>query len=102
MTAWLKKPKARDPHPLAALDRQAVENKLKAFVAAKSKLIAASEIDPSMKIFSSGLLDSLTYIDLVLFIEQEFKIKLSNVNIDSMDSIAEMLETVMHQSDGSS
>jgi|ERR1043166_4621341 acyl carrier protein len=101
MAAWVKKPKVKDPHPSAPLDRQTVENKLKAFVAAKSKLIAASDIDTSMKIFSSGLLDSLTYIDLVLFIDQEFKIKLSNVNIDSMDSIAEILETVMRQSDGS-
>ena len=100
--AWLKKQKTKDSHFSAPLDRQTVENKLKAFVAAKSKLVAESEIDPSMKVFSSGLLDSLTYIDLVLFIEQEFRIKLSNVNTDSMDSIADMLDTVMRFADGSS
>ena len=97
MTAWLRRQKTDDLYSPVGLDPEIVENKLKDFIATKSKLITVSDIDKNTKVFSSGLLDSLAYIELVLFVEREFRVKLSKmteVNTNSMDSVAQIVETV--------
>jgi acyl carrier protein len=94
--AWFKKQKP-DPAALAPFDEKAASAKLRAFVAGKSKLLSADEIEPDTQLFSSGLLDSLAYIELVLFIEREFQLKLSGVpgmGMDSLDSISAIIELV--------
>jgi acyl carrier protein len=51
-----------------------------------------------MKIFSSGLLDSLMFIELVLFVEKEFQIKLAKtkaVNMNSIDTVGQIIEAVL-------
>jgi|SRR5438034_714702 acyl carrier protein len=97
MTAWPRRQKPKDLYSPVGLDPEIVENKLKDFIATKSKLITVSDIDKNTKVFSSGLLDSLAYIELVLFVEREFRVKLSKmteVNMNSMDSVAQIVETV--------
>jgi acyl carrier protein len=95
--SWLRKQKPKDLPSLVRLDSDTIENKLKDFIATKSKLITLSDIDKDTKVFSSGLLDSLAYIELVLFVEREFQVKLSKtteVNMNSMDSVAQIVQTV--------
>ena len=44
-------------------------------------------------LFTSGLLDSFTMVDLILFIEEEggFKMRAAEVNLDNLDSIERIL-----------
>jgi len=79
------------------LSTEIVEEKLKSFLASKSKLIAVSDITKDLNIFSSGLLDSIAFIELVLFVEKEFRVKLANstaVNMTSLDSIGAIADAV--------
>ena len=99
MTAWFTKPKRKAASAPVPVDAETVENTLKAFIATKSKLVAVSDIHKDTKVFSSGLLDSLIFIELVIFIEKEFKIKLSmktEVNMNSIDSIGQMIHVVLN------
>jgi len=99
MTAWFTKPKGKAAPAPVPVDAETVENTLKAFIATKSKLVAVSDIHKDTKVFSSSLLDSLIFIELVLFIEKEFQIKLSRttkVNMNSMDSIDQMIHAVLN------
>ncbi|TMA78995.1 MAG: acyl carrier protein, partial [Deltaproteobacteria bacterium] len=75
--------------------------KLRSFVAAKSKFVEASEIANETKLFSSGLLDSLAFIELVLYVEKEFHLKLvdfTEVNLNSLDSIEQILDPIFKRS----
>ena len=94
--AWsFKRKNAAPAQP--ELSAEIVEEKLKSFLASKSKLIAASDITKDLNIFSSGLLDSVAFIELVLFVEKEFRVKLANstaVNMMSLDSIGAIADAV--------
>jgi len=56
-------------------------------------------IDPAViesddtELFSSGLIDSFSMVDLIQFIETEggFKMNPSDVNLDNLDSIAKII-----------
>jgi acyl carrier protein len=96
MTAWFPKLK-KDASMPVHVDAAAVGRKIADFIASKSKLIRADEITQEMKLFSSGLLDSLMFIELVLFIEKELQVKLAKshaVNMNSMDSVGQIVEAV--------
>ena len=98
MSAWFRKADAPARNVTTPLDPEVAAHKLRSFVASKSKLVEASEIAADTKLFSSGLLDSLAFIELVLFVEKEFHVKLSDVadvNMDSLDSIEQILDPVV-------
>ena len=98
MSAWFRKADASPGNAAVSLDREAAIQKLRKFVGAKSKLVKESEIAADTRLFSSGLLDSLAFIELVLFVENEFHLKLSDhmdVNMDSLDSIEQILDPVL-------
>ena len=62
-------------------------------------LHAKQGIDPSqiesddIELFSSGLLDSFSMVDLIMFIETEgdFKFSPTDVNLDNLDSVGRIL-----------
>lgn len=94
MTAWFRKADSQIAAKALLLDPKAAAEKLRAFIAAKSKLVEASELTDDTKLFSSGLLDSLAFVELVLFVEKEFHLKLAavtDVNMDSLDSIEDII-----------
>lgn len=98
MTAWFRKAAAPSQASHAPIDAQAAAHRLCGFIAEKSKLVEASEITNETKLFSSGLLDSLAFVELVFFIEREFHIKLADVtevNMDSLDSIEQILAPIL-------
>lgn len=92
------KEKETEPSALASVGRNMIEGKIKAFVVARSKILSISEIGGKTHIFSSGALDSLAFVDLVVFIESEFKIKLSDltkVSMETLDSIEQIVELIV-------
>jgi acyl carrier protein len=100
MSAWFRKSGADSDGTRVPLDAEAAAQKLRDFIAAKSKLVQASEIANNTKLFSAGLLDSLAYVELVLFVEKEFRVKLADiidVNMDSLDSIEQILRPIIEK-----
>lgn len=77
---------------------EAVEEKVRSFVANRSKIVGPSEIHGQTRLFSSGLLDSLSFIELVTFLELEFNIQLSgvvDVNPTLLDRVDRIVEVVL-------
>ncbi|OQW94035.1 MAG: hypothetical protein BWK79_07985 [Beggiatoa sp. IS2] len=58
--------------------------------------VEIADIDDETPLFSSGLLDSFTMVDVIMFIEQEGGIKLNptEVNLDNLDSVSKILRFV--------
>lgn len=58
--------------------------------------IEAHDIDENVGLFSEGLLDSFSIVDLVMFIENKGGIKMqpTDVNLDNLDSVAKILDFV--------
>jgi acyl carrier protein len=56
--------------------------------------VPSSESD----LFESGLLDSLTFVDLLVHLEEEFslKLKLDEIDLDSFRSISRIAEMIRH------
>lgn len=98
MTAWFRKTETtskRSPNPI---DLQTAAQSLRDFIAGKSKLVKASELTNDTKLFSSGLLDSLVFVEMVLFVEKSFHLKLADVtdvNMESLDSIQQILDPIV-------
>ncbi len=63
-----------------------IENRVKSYLSKALK----KEVDRDTPILSSGLLSSLFAMQIVLFIEKEFNITISNsdLNLSNFDSIA--------------
>jgi acyl carrier protein len=102
MSAWFRKSGGESDGTRAPLDPESAAQKLRDFIAGKSKLVQASEIGSDTKLFSSGLLDSLAFVELALFVEKEFRVKLADmieVNMDSLDSIEQILRPIIEKSE---
>ena len=57
-----------------------------------------NEIQNDTPLFTSGLLDSMAFIEAVIFMESEFKIRLADaveVNADNMDSLGQWTQAVL-------
>ena len=56
----------------------------------------AAEIDDSTLLFSSGLLDSFSVAELLMFIEEQggFRVEPTEVTLDNLDSIERILAFV--------
>lgn len=70
---------------------------IKARVKNEIEVLAGSEInDPDQEIFTSGLLDSLNILNIIVFIENEFKIKINpfDINLDTLGSINRICEYI--------
>ncbi len=63
-----------------------ISSKILSFLEKKSRVLKVSEIRPDTALFSSGALDSLTFVQLIAFLDKEFKIRLSNVTALSLDN----------------
>jgi len=58
--------------------------------------LEAEELDGDTRLFSEGLLDSFSLVDLVSYIESEcgVKIKAADVTLDNLDSVNRILTFV--------
>src|SRR5258706_13813461 len=94
MTAWFRKGNSPSAPKTPSIDPAAAAEKLRAFIATKSKLITAADLTDDTKLFSSGLLDSLAFIELVLFVEKDLQLKLADVtevNMKRVDSVEDII-----------
>ena len=81
-----------------------VERKLIEFVNSRSHLAAALTLTQDTRMFSTGLLDSLGFVELVSFVERELGVALSDrysVDMHVLDRLGDvvMLVTGRTQSD---
>ena len=98
MTAWFRKTDSPAKPSSKPIDAQTAAESLRDFIATKSKLVKASELTNDTKLFSSGLLDSLAFVEMVLFVEKSFHLKLADitdVNMESLDSIQQILDPIV-------
>jgi acyl carrier protein len=53
-------------------------------------------LDPNTKLISSGLIDSFSLVDLAMFVEEAFDVKIedSELNSQEFDSLKELAEMV--------
>ena len=68
------------------MDYSEIETKVRSEIEA----LAACEIsDPDTEIFKTGLLDSLNILNIIVFIENEFSLKINpfDINLDTLGSI---------------
>lgn len=61
--------------------------------------LANGSFDRSTPLFSSGMLDSFTMVDLIMFIERSAGVRLdpSDVTLDNLDTIERILAFVNHR-----
>lgn len=59
----------------------------------------ASEVNPEASIFVSGMLDSISLLEVVGRIEKHWNIKFSwsDINLDNLDSIQKMANFIVHK-----
>lgn len=80
----------------AALESATVEPVIRAFIRQRSPLLADIDLRKDTALFTGGLLDSLSLIDLIQFIEQRFGVVLSaGVTMDRMDTLDQITHAVM-------
>ena len=58
--------------------------------------VEPDELEDDTPIFSSGILDSFSLVDLILFIEESADLSMdpADVNLDNLDTIGSILEYV--------
>ena len=58
--------------------------------------VEPDELEDDTPIFSSGILDSFSLVDLILFIEESADLNMdpADVNLDNLDTIGSILEYV--------
>jgi acyl carrier protein len=66
-----------------------IQTKLARFIAEKIMKQPKRELKPDQKLISSGLIDSFSLVDVGLFIEDEF-----DVRIDDVDLTVELMDTL--------
>lgn len=66
-----------------------IQTKLARFIAEKIMKQPKRELRPDQKLISSGLIDSFSLVDVGLFIEDEF-----DVRIDDVDLTVELMDTL--------
>jgi acyl carrier protein len=95
---WFKK--TLEPAPVSApvpVTEEVIEQQVKSFIDRKSKLIKSSELQRQTTLFTSGLLDSLTFVQLVVFLETTFQVKLPRAavtTISSLDTMDQIIQVV--------
>lgn len=73
-----------------------ISSKLSQFIAREILRKPNKAISPDDKLLSSGLIDSFHLVDLAIFIEDEFHVRIedSELNADSFDTLAQLVDLV--------
>jgi acyl carrier protein len=61
------------------MSTEGILNQVREFL---GQFIKSADIDPDRNLFASGLVNSLFAMQLVLFVEKEFNIKVANEDLD--------------------
>ena len=67
------------------------------FIAAEILSQPGREISPTDKLISSGLIDSLSLVDIALFVEEQFQVIIDDteLNADTFDTLAELKTIIL-------
>ena len=73
-----------------------IQAALSAFIAAEILSQPGRELAENEKLISSGLIDSLSLVDIALFVEEQYQVIIDDteLNADTFDTLAE-LETII-------
>lgn len=84
----------REFRQMENLDRNKVKEKVRNFI---STLDNARGISDTTKLIETGIIDSLNFIELILFIEKDFniEIKLSDAQIEYFETINMLSEFII-------
>ena len=97
MSPWRK---TQDPAKLpekTAADPAEVLDTLTRFIVERSPALQPGDLDPQTPLLSSGILDSLTLIDMVAYVDQVYGVKLADVielNADSSDTLQQLVDAI--------
>lgn len=74
-----------------------VSEQIRAFIADRFLFDANAKVDPAQSLMQSGILDSTGAMELVLFLESTFSIRIADAelvpqNLDSINSIAAFVQ----------
>ncbi|QSZ31484.1 hypothetical protein DSL72_001049 [Monilinia vaccinii-corymbosi] len=86
----------------ASLNRKEVEGRILSLLSNFDKVSDPAKLSPSAH-FSNDLgLDSLDTVEVVMAIEEEFSIEIPDKDADSILSVDQAIEYILHQPDGES
>lgn len=91
------------PQQASGLSTEEVDQRLRAFVAGRQLLVGAEELTPETCLFSTGLLDSLSFAELVFFVERDLHVPLgdrANATMSSMDRFGDAVRLIVGASRG--
>jgi acyl carrier protein len=83
--------------PATPPDPHAIEAEVTGFLLQRSKKILGGKVERNAALFTSGLLDSLTFLELVVFVEEKFGVRLFSsmeVTYEALDSVEKVAEAV--------
>lgn len=69
-----------------------IQSALSEFIASEILSQPGREISATAKLISSGLIDSLSLVDIALFVEEQFQVIIDDteLNADSFDTLGEL------------
>jgi len=69
---------------------------LAAFIAEEILNQPDRKLNPDDKLISSGLIDSLSLVDIALYVEEEFRVIIDDteLNSDTFDTLAELVDLI--------
>jgi acyl carrier protein len=80
------------------MDSEGIINQVHGFL---GQFIGSTDIDPDQNLFSSGMVNSLFAMQLVLFVEKEFGIQVANedLDIENFKSLNAIVGFIQNKSD---
>ena len=73
-------------------------DRLTRFIVERSPPLQPGDLEPQTPLLSSGIIDSLTLIDMVEFVDQVYGVKLADVidlNADSSDTLQQLVDSIV-------
>jgi acyl carrier protein len=77
----------------------AISNTLSQYIATQILKQPSRDIAPTEKLISSGMIDSFNLVDLSLFVEESFGVRLDDTELtaDTFDTLAELEQIILQR-----
>jgi len=79
-----------------------ITNKMAEFIAEEILSQPGRNIDPEEKLISSGLIDSLSLVDIALFVEEQYQVVIDDTELnagtfDSLNELTNLIKARQHE-----
>ncbi len=83
-------------------DKAEIIQKIKIYLQEDILQLPNREIEPDEALISSGLIDSFSLVDIALFVEDNFDVRIDDteLNADTFDTLNELAELIIDRQDG--